>query len=117
MFMYDQNISQEDSSSSPHMPPLGGEKEERPVFETQTVKTKKGLSVQIETVKYVVSSVPAEREYLIDGLAPTSGMVIVGSAPKIGKSTLMLHLGRSVTTGEPFLGMDTQKRPVIYVNY
>jgi len=117
MFMYDENIYQEDISSSPHIPPLGGEKEERPGFETLTVKTKLGLSIQIETVKYVVSSVPAEREYLIDGLAPTSGMVIVGSAPKIGKSTLMLHLGRSVTMGEPFLGMDTQKRPVLYVNY
>jgi DNA-binding transcriptional ArsR family regulator len=115
--MYDQNISQEDISSSPHIPPLGGEKEERPGSAPIIVKTKRGLSIQIETCKYVVSSVPAEREYLIDGLAPTSGMVIVGSAPKIGKSTLMLHLGRSVTMGEPFLGMDTQKRPVLYVNY
>jgi hypothetical protein len=30
----------------------------------------------LETVKYVVSSVPEEREYLVDGLAPTSGLVI-----------------------------------------
>jgi RecA-family ATPase len=110
------------SSFSPQMPPLGGGEREREDGQEPdpqksfTVKTPKGL-LKLETLKDVVSSVPEEREWLVDGIIPASGLGIISGPPKIRKSTLAIHLARSVAAGTPFLNLATQKWPAIYINY
>lgn len=79
--------------------------------------TKEGRNIEVQTLKDLISTVPQEREYMVEGLAPTSGLGILGGPPKRGKSTMLIHLARSIATGQPFLDRETQRRPAIYVNY
>ena len=55
------------------------------------------------------------REYVVRGLIP-QGLSILGGAPKIGKSWLMLDLCLHVATGEPFWGMPVSKGTAWYIS-
>ena len=55
------------------------------------------------------------REYVVRGLIP-QGLSILGGAPKIGKSWLVLDLCLHVATGEPFLGMPVSKGTAWYIS-
>lgn len=48
---------------------------------------------------------PEGEEWLVDGLLPADGSVLLSAQFKSGKTTLAMNLVRSLTTGEPFLGM------------
>jgi hypothetical protein len=82
-----------------------------------SLTTPKGTKVDVKTLRDVVNEVPVEREWTVEGIAPDSGLGIVGGRHKRGKSTLGMHLSRSVEAGEPFLDRETRKAPVVYVNY
>ena len=45
------------------------------------------------------------QEFVVRGLLP-QGLSILGGAPKIGKSWLMLDLAMRVANGEPMWGME-----------
>ena len=47
-------------------------------------------------------------EYVVKGLLP-KGLSILGGAPKIGKSWLVLDLCVRIATGTPLWGMDVQQ--------
>ena len=55
------------------------------------------------------------REFVVRGLLP-QGLTILGGAPKIGKSWLVLDLCLHVSTGEPFLGMPVTKGTAWYIS-
>jgi hypothetical protein len=76
-----------------------------------------GTKVDVHTLDDLLNATPAEREWTVEGILPDSGLAILGGRPKRGKSTLVIHLGRSVEAGEPFLQRVTSKRPIVYVNY
>ena len=53
------------------------------------------------------------QEFIVRGLLP-KGLSILGGAPKIGKSWLMLELALRVAKGEPMWGMETKQGTVLY---
>ena len=55
----------------------------------------------------------APQEFVVRGLLP-NGLSILGGAPKIGKSWLMLDLALRVAKGEPMWGMETKQGTVLY---
>ena len=54
------------------------------------------------------------QEFVVRGLLP-QGLSILGGAPKIGKSWLMLDLAMRVANGEPMWGMETKPGTVLYL--
>jgi len=53
-------------------------------------------------------------EYLIDSILPSTGVSMLGGAPKDGKSMLSVLMGRSIALGAPFLGKyNTKKSKVL----
>ena len=53
------------------------------------------------------------QEFVVRGLLP-KGLSILGGAPKIGKSWLMLELALRVANGDPMWGMETKQGTVLY---
>ncbi|BBX86911.1 hypothetical protein MAUB_47840 [Mycolicibacterium aubagnense] len=47
---------------------------------------------------------PMQEQFVIEGLLPSAGSMLVVAQRKAGKTTLMLNMARSLLTGEPFLG-------------
>jgi hypothetical protein len=76
-----------------------------------------GNKIEVQTLGDILAAAPEERRWTVEGILPDSGLAVLGGHAKAGKSTLALHLGRSVESGEPFLDRDTDKRAVVYVNY
>ena len=56
-----------------------------------------------------------EEEDLIDGLIPSSGLIVVFGPPSSGKSFFVSHLALHVAAGLPYAGRDTKKARVIYI--
>lgn len=55
-------------------------------------------------------------EHLVGALVPTVGVTLLASAPKIGKSFMLLQAGHAVASGVmAFGGHATQKRAVLYL--
>lgn len=55
-------------------------------------------------------------EYVIDGLLPRGGSMLLGAQKKVGKSTFLLNLVRAVSRGTPFLGRQTKPGRVLYLS-
>lgn len=55
-----------------------------------------------------------EATWLVRGLLNTGVVVIFASRPKKGKSWMCLQLGRAVSMGDEFLGMETSRADVVY---
>jgi len=72
---------------------------------------------KLQTWEEFLSTIPEVREYTIDGILPDSGLAVLLGRGKHGKSTLVTHACRAVGSGKGFLGRETKKRPVVYVNY
>lgn len=54
-------------------------------------------------------------EFIIDGMLPC-GLSFLSGAPKIRKSFMALQMAAAVATGKPFLGLDTMKCDVAYLD-
>jgi AAA domain len=85
--------------------------------ESFSFKTPNGTTIEIQTLYDVLNGVPEERQWTVDGILPDSGLGVLGGRHKRGKSTLVIHLSRSVEAGTPFLERTTREAPVVYVNY
>lgn len=80
--------------------------------------TTKGTKIEVQTLGDILASVPeGGRRWTVDGLLPECGLGVLGGRHKGGKSTLAIHLARSVEAGAPFLDRITRQAPVVYVNY
>ena len=55
-------------------------------------------------------------DFVVKGLLP-KGLCILGGAPKIGKSWMVLDLCYHVAKGEPFLGLEVNQGTVWYLSY
>lgn len=68
---------------------------------------------------YTVNALTAEEreppEFIVDGMIPV-GMTFLVGAPKIRKSFLAMQLAYAVATGGKFLGVDTIKSDVLYLD-
>lgn len=54
-------------------------------------------------------------DWLIEGVLPRAGVLLIASAPKVGKSELARNLARCVATGTPFLRRRCQQGTVVWV--
>lgn len=56
-------------------------------------------------------------EYLVEGLIPDGMITVMYARSGMGKSTLMTQLCHSVSTGQPFMGLQVQQRECVYLDY
>lgn len=56
-------------------------------------------------------------EYAIDKILPERSVTLFYGAGGIGKTWLSLAIARSVSEGRPFMGWDTKRMPVYYIDY
>lgn len=56
-------------------------------------------------------------EWIVDGFIGARRATALYSAPKLGKSLLMLELGVHASRGTPFIGMATRKTTVLYFDH
>jgi len=85
--------------------------------ESFSFTVKNGPRIEVQTLYDALNRVPEERQWTVDGILPHSGLGVLGGRHKRGKSTLVIHLSRSVEAGAPFLERATRQAPVVYVNY
>jgi hypothetical protein len=57
-----------------------------------------------------------EPDWLVDGLIPTGGVVLLVARPKVGKSTLGRAVAVAVAQGKPVLGREVRQGPVLLVS-
>src|SRR5215469_8948066 len=55
--------------------------------------------------------------WLVDGLIPTGGAVLLVSKPKVGKSVLARNIAYAVATGAPVLERETRAGPVLWLGF
>lgn len=58
-----------------------------------------------------------EEEWIVEPLLPARRLIALYSAPKVGKSLLMLEVAAAVATGTPILGTTPKQRHVLYVDF
>ena len=56
-------------------------------------------------------------DWVVDQLIPERAITLIHAPGGTGKTWVGLDLARAVSTGTPFLGIPTQRRPVLYVDY
>lgn len=55
-------------------------------------------------------------DFWIEGMLATGGIMLIAAQKKVGKSTLLANLARSVLLGEPFLSRSCRKGSVLYLS-
>ena len=58
-----------------------------------------------------------EEEWIVEPLLPARRLIALYSAPKLGKSLLMLEIAAAVATGSEVLGTRPERRHVLYVDF
>lgn len=56
-------------------------------------------------------------EWIAEPLLPARRLVALYSAPKVGKSLLMLEIATAIAAGKPLFGMPTKQTRVLYVDF
>lgn len=64
-----------------------------------------------------IRSLNIKIEWLIDGIIPKNAVTLFFGRGGIGKTTLAMQMCSAIASGQNFLGKDTQKTTVIYVDY
>jgi hypothetical protein len=84
-----------------------------PEWKPTTQPEKRGFRL---TVLRDLLNEPEEKvSWLLADKLPAGGISVLSAKPKVGKSTLARCLALAVARGEPFLGCETAKGPVIYL--
>ncbi|MGD7707252.1 AAA family ATPase [Microlunatus sp. Y2014] len=77
--------------------------------------TESGLLARMFSARWLMTQDFPPVEYVVPGLIP-EGMTVIASAPKIGKSWLVLGLGLAAASGGVALGhLPVTQRPVLYL--
>lgn len=64
-----------------------------------------------------IRSLNIKIEWLIDGIIPKNAVTLFFGRGGIGKTTLAMQMCNAIASGQNFLGKNTQKTTVIYVDY
>ena len=70
----------------------------------------------LTATEYLSLPQPPQR-WVIDQLVPAQSLIVLWGPAKEGKTTLALQAGCAVTQGTPFLGHDTQRGPVLLLQF
>lgn len=60
---------------------------------------------------------PQELEWVVEGLLPRSYLAVLGGDSKCGKSWFVTAMALSIATGEPFMGLQVSKGPVLWCSF
>lgn len=71
---------------------------------------------QVRSLPSVWTWEHAEPEWIVEGLIAAGSVNLITGDSGVGKSTLMLELAGAIAHGKPFLGRETKRRPVLYVD-
>ncbi len=71
----------------------------------------------IESPRSFLSAREALDPYLIEGLLRGGSKMNISSQSKLFKTWLMIHLALCVGSGRPWLGHETYRAPVLYINF
>lgn len=88
--------------------------ENTPIWTTPKVSAE-AKHLPIRSVKDLMQQHFAPTEFLVNGILP-SGLALLASPPKFGKSWFALQLCLAVAKGTPFLGLSTTKSDVLYLD-
>lgn len=73
-------------------------------------------AVTFETAVQLVDASPAAPPFVLEGVLPVGGTMILAGAPGVGKSGVALNLAHAVASGEKFLGLlDVNAGRVAYI--
>ncbi len=67
------------------------------------------------TIAELLEQAPAKPEYLVNGLIYKGNVIATLGKIKAGKTTFMLKAIEAILLGEPFLKLETNRTPVLYV--
>jgi hypothetical protein len=84
----------------------------RSVRVSGTAKTEEG---DLLTFNDLARECSEQVDWLVDGLIRRSGILLMSSQPKVGKSDTARNLAKAVATGGNFLGRSCQKGKVIWI--
>lgn len=65
----------------------------------------------------ILSEPDVAEDWLVEGLLIKGGMSIIVGAPKIGKTTLVRQLEKSILRGEKFLGRNTTRGTIVHYSF
>lgn len=73
-------------------------------------------SITFETAEALIASNPQKPPFVLDGILPVGGTMILAGQAGIGKSGVALNIGHAVANGEDFLGcIKVMQGPVAYI--
>jgi len=87
-----------------------------PAFKPREQKPEAQPSLEPSSLRMLVHTYPAMRAPVIDGMLREGETMNVISAPKIGKSWLVIDLALAISTGRPWLGIPCVKGDVLIVD-
>jgi hypothetical protein len=70
---------------------------------------------RFELVPFEKIALATGRSYLVKGLVPREGLVVVWGPPKCGKTFWMYDVAMHVALGWPYRGRQVQQGPVVYI--
>jgi hypothetical protein len=101
-----------DSSLLVYSPPSGVPDQEGDIPQGWREKLQKLHAVSAEEL---LEEPEDEHRWLVDGLIPAGGLILLAGKPKAGKSTLARTLAVSLSQGRTWLGRRVQQGPVVYL--
>ena len=72
---------------------------------------------RLESLESLLDGPEEKVRWVAEGMLPAGGTSLIVAKPKVGKSTLSRQLALAVARGEPFLGRDTSKGPVVILAF
>ena len=93
------------------------EEEFRKVTDKEKKPNPNNLLISLKTGSELQSMLDCKVEWLISKLLPKQSITVLHGRGGIGKTWLALSLGDSISTGINFVGLETQKTPVVYVDF
>jgi hypothetical protein len=84
---------------------------------TDDTRTPRRRRLTLQPLRELMDESDQPVAYLVHGLIPAGGVFLCAAKPKVGKSTLLLHLAVAVARGEPFLDRGCQQGAVWYLSF
>jgi hypothetical protein len=106
---YGENDVNPDSEQFSSFPPLYMEKTEK-LEQAPFDLSRLTLGSNIADGDYTVN-------FVVDKLLPEDAIILLYAKGGSGKSTLATQIGGAVESGNPFMGLNTSRRPVVIIDY
>jgi len=85
--------------------------------EQEAIAKRAALLPPIEDSNAFLGRPIAKPPVLIDGLLKQKRIMVLGASSKIGKTWTLINLAISIASGQPWLGLNTTKGKVLYLNF